>query len=148
LDHEQIVRAQRTLDIAMYSFTDLYLAQDLKDLATRLHVHIRIYRDREQFMNEQHHSDRFRNYVSTTDFLHGVPGIEIRVKANSSRDLMHLKAYIRDRLLLRDGSANWSPAGLKNQDNTLRFTDDPTEIERFDLAFQSMWGRKDNLRVQ
>jgi hypothetical protein len=54
LDHDQIARARRTLDIAMYSFTDLYLAQQLKDLAARSHVHIRICRDREQFMNEQH----------------------------------------------------------------------------------------------
>jgi hypothetical protein len=56
--------------------------------------------------------------------------------------------FVIDHSLMRDGSANWSPAGVKNQDNTLHFTSDPTEIERFDVAFQSMWDRKDNLRVQ
>jgi len=30
LEHEQLARAHRTLDIAMYSFTDLYLAQVAK----------------------------------------------------------------------------------------------------------------------
>jgi len=61
---------------------------------------------------------------------------------------MHLKAYILDQALFRDGSANWSPAGLKDQDNTLRFTNDPEDLERFQAAFESMWRRPDNLTIQ
>ncbi|MGI4831357.1 MAG: phospholipase D-like domain-containing protein [Janthinobacterium lividum] len=46
-------------------------------------------------------------------------GIEVRVKG--ARDLMHLKSYAVDGRLLRSGSANWSPTGLKRQDNDVLY---------------------------
>jgi phosphatidylserine/phosphatidylglycerophosphate/cardiolipin synthase-like enzyme len=69
---------------------------------------------------------------------------QIRVKNSSRRDLMHLKAYVIDGALLRDGSANWSAAGLKAQDNNARFTNDPAEVQVFEKDFEEMWGREDN----
>ena len=98
----QLDTATRTIDIAMYSFTDRYLAEELAALA-RKGVRIRVYRDREQFAQETQWG------VATTTSILLAAGVEIRVKG--ARDLMHLKSYAIDGRLLRTGSANWSPTG-------------------------------------
>ena len=86
------------------------------------------------------------NRGTTTSLLRGQTGIQIRVKG--SRELMHLKAYLIDGSLLRDGSANWSPSGLKRQDNNAHFTSDRAQIAAFQQIFEQMWNRADNERVQ
>lgn len=146
LDLEHLEKAQRSLDIAMYAFTDKYLAEELARLAER-GVVIRIYRDREQFEGEQRHAGEHRSQ-STSEMLRGMRNVSIRVKPSGRRDLMHLKAYLVDGALLRDGSANWSPAGLKEQDNNVRYTTDPAEIRAFQQAFAEMWARPGNERVE
>jgi len=140
MDQERLASAQRSIDIAMYSFTDRYLAEELIKLARR-GVQIRLYRDREQYEQEEQH---IRG--TTTSLLRGQTGIQIRVKG--SRELMHLKAYLIDGSLLRDGSANWSPSGLKRQDNNAHFTSDPAQVGAFRQIFEQMWNRTDNERVQ
>ena len=144
LDMDRLDAAQHTIDIAMYSFTDRYLAEELVKLA-RQGAQIRIYRDRQQFDEEQHNSET-RNRQSTTELFRGEPNIQLRVK--TSHDLMHLKAYVVDAKLLRDGSANWSPTGLKRQDNNAHFTADPAQVHAFEQDFEQMWNREDNERVQ
>lgn len=47
----QLETATRSVDVAMYSFTDRELAEELVFLA-RKGVRIRVYRDREQFSQE------------------------------------------------------------------------------------------------
>jgi phosphatidylserine/phosphatidylglycerophosphate/cardiolipin synthase-like enzyme len=59
----------------------------------------------------------FTDPTLTTNRLAG--GVEVRVKA--SQDLMHFKSYVIDGALLRTGSANWSPTGLKRQDNDVHY---------------------------
>jgi phosphatidylserine/phosphatidylglycerophosphate/cardiolipin synthase-like enzyme len=140
MDQERLDGAQRSIDIAMYAFTDRYLAEKLAKLARR-GVQIRLYRDREQYEEEEQH---IRG--TTTSLLRGQAGVQIRVKG--SRELMHLKAYLIDGSLLRDGSANWSPSGLKRQDNNAHFTSDRAQIVAFQQIFEQMWNRADNERVQ
>jgi phosphatidylserine/phosphatidylglycerophosphate/cardiolipin synthase-like enzyme len=146
LDLYRLEHARLSLDVAMYSFTDRALADAIIKLAHD-GVEVRIYRDREQYDSEQRaaaqHHDR-----STTDMFRGEDNIHIRVKGNGRRDLMHLKAYLIDGSLLRDGSANWSVAGERYQDNNARYTDDPLEIRYFTDAFEQMWARSDNEIVQ
>jgi phosphatidylserine/phosphatidylglycerophosphate/cardiolipin synthase-like enzyme len=142
LDHERLDRAQHTIDIAMYSFTDRYLAEELRTLARR-GVRIRIYRDRQQYEEEQHNA-REHNHLSTNEILRGEPNIQLRIKA--AHELMHLKAYLVDGRLLRAGSANWSSSGLK-RDNNLHFTADPAQIRAFQQEFEQMWNRLDNEKV-
>ena len=60
----------------------------------------------------------------------GHANIHIRVKPASRSDLMHLKCW-SDGRVLRDGSANWSPAGLKRQDNEIRYTTDGHEVQEY-----------------
>lgn len=143
IDIDRLSQAHKTIDIAMYAFTDKYLAQSLVDAARR-GVRIRIYRDQQQFQDEQRHGIEHGN-DSTTAMLSSQPNVSIRVK--SKRELMHMKAYVIDGALLRDGSANWSPSGLKRQDNNAHFTTNRDEVEAFQQAFDAMWTR-DNTVVQ
>lgn len=144
IDVARLDQATASLDIAMYAFTDRYIAQELKHLADR-GVKIRLYRDQEQYEDEQRKATK-HDADSTTSLLSGAPNIQIRVKGK--RELMHLKAYLVDGRLLRDGSANWSPAGEKKQDNNAHYTADPAQAAAFRRDFEQMWDRADNLVVQ
>jgi phosphatidylserine/phosphatidylglycerophosphate/cardiolipin synthase-like enzyme len=124
----------------MYAFTDKYIA-DAVLRAARRGVKIRVYRDHQQFQDEQRRAGE-HDSDSTAGMFQGEPNIHVRVKHN--RELMHLKAYCVDGALLRDGSANWSPSGLKRQDNNARLTTSPAEIERFQQVFEQMWSQRNN----
>jgi len=139
VDLALIDSARQSLDIAMYAFTDRYLAEAVVRAARR-GVQVRIYRDRQQFEDEQRKAGA-RGSGSTSDMFQGVPNLQLRVK--SSRELMHLKAYVVDHSLLRDGSANWSPSGLKRQDNNLRLTTDASQVAAFERQYSEMWNRDD-----
>ncbi len=93
----QLETATRSVDVAMYSFTDREFGEELAALARR-GVHVCVYRDREQFAQEMQ-----SGAITTTGLLLAA-GIEVRVKG--ARDLMHLKSYAIDGRLLRSGSAN------------------------------------------
>ena len=81
-----------------------------------------------------------RGSSTTATLLAG--GVEVRVKA--SQDLMHLKSYVIDGALLRTGSANWSPTGLKRQDNDVHYEVDRTLAALFETRFEAMWDRATN----
>lgn len=144
LDYEAIQGARHSLAICIYSFTDRRLAEAVLDAARR-GVEVRLYRDGEEYEQEQ---KRAVAYSSTTDMLRGQANIHIRVKAPSATELMHLKAFLADGTLLRDGSAKWSRAGELREDNQIRFTTARTEIEQFEHNFQQLWNRPNNLVVQ
>lgn len=146
LDIAELRKAKQRVDIAMYSFTDRRLAAVVNELSART-VEIRVYRDQEQFQDEERAAARFGE-PSTTQLFRGRRTIHIRVKQGSVRDLMHEKAFCIDGHLLREGSANWSRSGLLVQDNNVHFSSDPTDIERFEKAFAAMWVRRENLVIQ
>jgi phosphatidylserine/phosphatidylglycerophosphate/cardiolipin synthase-like enzyme len=146
LDYDRLGEAQRRVDVAMYAFTDKYLADQLMTLGRR-GVTVRIYRDMDQYKGEQRNADEHHD-DSVTQLLRGEKNIYIRVKSSGRRDLMHLKAYAIDGKLLRDGSANWSASGEKAQDNNAHFTNDPAEVKSFEQQFDEMWQRSDNVVVQ
>ena len=143
-DLDQLNGAKKSIDIAMYAFTDRFIAEQLVKLAER-GVVIRIYRDREQYEQEQRRGGNSQNGPAM-ELFRGRPNIQVKVKG--SRELMHLKAYLIDGVLLRDGSANWSPSGLKRQDNNAHFTADPEQVKRFHDTFEEMWARSDNEDVR
>jgi phosphatidylserine/phosphatidylglycerophosphate/cardiolipin synthase-like enzyme len=137
--------AKRPLDIAIYAFTDRILATLLIKEAEQGTV-MRIYRDGEQYENEGRNAARFHN-LSTTAMFRGQRNIHVRVKPPSPSDLMHLKCW-SDGEVFREGSANWSPAALKRQDNNLRFSRDLNEVSAFEADFEAMWNRPSNTIVQ
>ncbi len=57
---------------------------------------------------------------------------------------MHLKSYVVHGRLLRSGSANWSPTGLKRQNNDVRYEVSAEAVERFSSKFEEMWSRGTN----
>jgi phosphatidylserine/phosphatidylglycerophosphate/cardiolipin synthase-like enzyme len=135
--------SQIPLNIAMYAFTDRVIAQLLVEESDAGTV-IRIYRDGEQFEEEER---QHYGIGSVTSMFRGHANIHIRVKPASRSDLMHLKCW-SDGRVLRDGSANWSPAGLKRQDNEIRYTTDGDEVQEFNQDFEQLWNRPINSRVQ
>jgi phosphatidylserine/phosphatidylglycerophosphate/cardiolipin synthase-like enzyme len=143
LDSATLGSAKHSVDIAMYAFTDQFLAERLRDLA-RAGVRVRLYRDRSQYEEEQRHAAE-HNTVCPTDTLRAERNVEVRIKADRGRNIMHLKAYLVDGALLRDGSANWSPSGLKSQDNNAHLTNDAAQVRAFQQDFEAMWQRDDNL---
>ena len=142
---ERARAAKRPLDIAIYAFTDRVLASLLAREAEQGTV-MRIYRDGEQYANEERNGARFRN-PSTTAMFRGQRNIHVRVKPPSPSDLIHLKAW-SDGEVLREGSANWSPAALKRQDNNVRFSRNTAEVKAFEADFEAMWNRASNTVVQ
>ena len=125
----------RTIDAATYSFTGQYLAEELSVLA-RKGVRILVYRDRERFAQET------QSAAGTATGILLAAGVECRVKG--ARDLMHLKSYAIDGRLLRTGSANWSPTGLKRQDYDVLYESSPEAGEGFERKFEEMWARASN----
>ena len=142
LEHIDVQLIEKTtsdhVDIAMYAFTDMPIARAVVDAANR-GVKVNIYRDDEQFAQEQ----RREPYVLA--LLRTNPNISIRVK--NSRVLMHIKGW-SDGTILREGSANWSRSGEQDQDNTLSLTRDTQSVRGFENNFQHIWERTNNLVVQ
>lgn len=142
----QRLRGSRVpLNVAIYAFTDRAIGQLLIEESDAGTV-IRIYRDGEQYETEEREARPYGR-SSVTSMFRGHHNIQVRVKPASRSDLMHLKCW-SDARILRDGSANWSQAGLKLQDNELRFTADPQEVQSFNRDFEQLWNRPMNTRVQ
>jgi phosphatidylserine/phosphatidylglycerophosphate/cardiolipin synthase-like enzyme len=70
----------------------------------------------------------------------------VRVKKRGP--LMHLKAYAIDGALLRTGSANLSPSGLKQQDNDLIILRDPVAVAKFEVRFAEIYSAAEPMRVE
>jgi len=146
LDVGLIDHARSRIDIAMYAFTDRPIAEALVRAAKR-GVRIRIYRDRTQLHDR---GDKTRFLLATRT---GQKMIAVLVKKNSTRNIMHLKAFSIDGKYLRTGSANWSAPGVgafcrrgrrphwSQQDNNLFVTRDPKELSRFGKTFDRIFAR-------
>ena len=151
LDIREINLATRSIDIAMYAFTDKKIANALLSAADR-GVKIRIYRDKRQILDK---NDQIKRMLIN-------PNIHVRIKNNGKYNIMHLKAYVIDGLMLRDGSANWSPSGegawkprsatypehtgAVQQDNSVVLTTDPMVVNVFMMHFNKLWNRESNIR--
>lgn len=151
LDIATINSARFSIDVAMYAFTDRKIA-DALILASRRGVVVRIYRDKIQIRDR---NDQSRYLLSMA------PRVMIRVKNNTSYNIMHLKSYVVDRSLLRTGSANWSPSAEgancwrgncghgEQQDNDFYTTTTPGIVQNFERTFERIFNRPSNevLRV-
>src|SRR3954463_6601418 len=141
LDSATLAGAKRSVDIAMYAFTDQFLAERLRDLA-RAGVRVRLYRDRSQYEEEQRHAVE-HNSVCPTDALRAERNVEVRIKADRGRNIMPLQAYVVVGALRRAGIPSGPPWGLKSQDNSAPLPNDPAEVRAFQQDFEAMWQRHD-----
>ncbi|MBW0003795.1 MAG: phosphatidylserine synthase [Hyphomicrobiales bacterium] len=129
-------QATRSIDIAAYLFVDQTLIEALADAAKR-GVRVRLYLDGAQEASREGFGGRARG-------LRGIDKIELRLKPPGT-EIMHLKSYVVDGKVLRTGSANFTYAGLKREDDDLVVIRDPAAIEAFAESFEAMWRRAGNM---
>lgn len=139
-DAAALAAARSTIDFAAYSLTEPSVISALLTRA-QAGVKIRLYLDRSEIEAEARGNPAMP--TCPLHLLFNQPNIQIKVKA--SMILMHLKSYVVDGKALRDGSANFSPLGETEQDNSATFTDDAQAVENFATKFSAMWNRPDNL---
>ncbi len=142
LDVATIQAATVSLDIAAYAFVAPELVAAVLNRAA-VPIPIRLYLDRTELESEAR-GDAMLSHSPLGQLLNH-PAITIKVKNSSI--LMHLKSYLVDGKLLRDGSANFSDPGEKQQDNSLTLDDDPATCAAFQSKFNAMWARTDNLTI-
>ena len=130
IDLALIRSATKSLDMAMYTLTDWAIIAALKDAQAR-GVAVRIALD--------------PSVRQAYDKLADMADV-VRVKKRGP--LMHLKAYAIDSALLRAGSANLSPSGLKQQDNDLIILRDPVAAAKFEARFAEIYAAAEPMRVE
>lgn len=141
-DATAIASATATIDVAAYTLTHAQVIAALIARA-RAGVTVRLYLDRTELEAEARGNPTLTN--SALGPLLTTPNVQTKVK--QSTILMHLKSYCVDGKLLRDGSANFSPLGESEQDNSMLLTDDPAACTQFQTKFAAMWNRPDNISV-
>ena len=130
IDIALIRSATKSVDIAAYSLTDWAIIAALKEARAR-GVIVRIALD--------------PSVRQAYDKLAEMADV-VRIKKRGP--LMHLKAYAVDGVLLRTGSANLSPSGLKQQDNDLIILRDPAAIAKFEARFDQVYAAAEPMRVE
>jgi len=141
-DVDNISAAKSTLDIAAYTLTHQGIITAV-DGRARAGVKVRLYLDRTELECEARGDATLAH--CPLGVLLSTPNVQIKVKASSI--LMHLKSYCVDNKLLRDGSANFSPLGEGEQDNSMFCNDDSGVLAVWQCKFEAMWARQDNLSV-
>ncbi len=123
-----INHSKRTIDIAIYSFTDRKIARALIKAHNR-GVKIRVIID--------YGNGKSRYCVGP---LLEKAGIRVRYKRGSGGGLMHNKYAIYDRKILSTGSFNWtSNANKRNDENLVVIKNDTHLIELYQKNFNKLW---------
>jgi phosphatidylserine/phosphatidylglycerophosphate/cardiolipin synthase-like enzyme len=126
-----INRAQASINIAMYIFTDKEIALPLIKAQER-GVKVRLYLDKDQ-VEYQYSQSRFLVQK----------GIKTRISSN--KYIMHQKFAIIDNRILLTGSYNWTFSANNRNDENLMVIDDPEIIEIFQNQFLNLWTNKYSL---
>jgi len=123
----EIGKAQRSIDIAMYSFTSREIAQALVD-AKKRQIKIRIVLDNAQ-IKEPFSKSRY------------LIGKGLNVKFALGPGLMHHKFALIDNRVLLTGSFNWTvSAEKKNAENLLILTDKEL-VSKYTKQFKHLWAQ-------
>jgi phosphatidylserine/phosphatidylglycerophosphate/cardiolipin synthase-like enzyme len=138
IDVALIGTARRSIDLAAYDLTDFAIIEALQRRAAA-GVAVRIYLDPEQL------GELLRVVRGNHPLIELARTANVEVRVKRPHVLMHLKAYAVDGEALRFGSANFSPSGLKRQDNELAIVRNLAGVARFEPDFKEMWRRPTNL---
>lgn len=126
---EELDKAEESIDVAMYYFTDRDLANALIDAHNR-GVKIRVYLDKDQ-LEEKYSKSRYL----------AKQGISIRYSDNPYIMIMHHKFCVIDNEVVITGSYNWTAsAGERNNENLLVIRDPPL-ANRFEEEFNGLWNK-------
>ncbi len=122
---DEIAKAQKTINVAMYELTSREISQALIAAKAR-GVIIRIFLDLKEGKTKYSKG----TYLSQNG---------IAVKYYMGHGLMHNKFAVIDEKILLTGSFNWTPtAEQKNQENLL-VLDDPVFIKQYSDRFEYLW---------
>jgi len=126
---EHLSKAEESIYVAMYYFTDSQLAREVVKAKNR-GVEVKIYLDSSQ-INAQYSKARF--FVNER--------IEnIRISSNSN--LMHNKFAIIDNSVVLTGSYNWTASASERNDENLLVIDDQEIVTRYLNYFNTLWTEK------
>ena len=124
----QLTKAQKTIDIAMYSLTSREIAQAIVKAKER-NIKIKIVLDRSQILD---HFSKFKYLLNK--------GVD--VKFHLGAGLMHNKfAVIDDRILLT-GSFNWTVSAQKKNAENLLVLSDKELAQKYIKQFKVLWSQK------
>ena len=125
---KNINAAEEFISIAMYTFTDVEIAQAILEARDR-GIYIKIYLD---------HSQVKAKYSRSRYFIQN--GIEVRISSNSY--IMHNKFAVIDNKIIITGSYNWTVSAGKRNDENLLVIDDNYIVERYQDQFNNLWDNK------
>jgi len=126
---EYLKKAELSIHIAMYYFTDSQISQEVVNAKNR-GVEVKIYLDSSQIEDKYSKSRFFIN-----------KGIKsIRISSNSN--LMHNKFAIIDNNIVLTGSYNWTASASERNDENLLVVDDEEIVQRYQDYFNTLWEEK------
>jgi phosphatidylserine/phosphatidylglycerophosphate/cardiolipin synthase-like enzyme len=123
---EHLSKAEESIHIAMYYFTDSQLAREVVKAKNR-GVEIKIYLDSSQ-VDAQYSKARFFIKEGREN---------IRISSNSN--LMHNKFAIIDNTIVLTGSYNWTASASERNDENLLVIDDEEIVARYQNYFNTLW---------
>lgn len=123
----EIGSARKTLDLAVYSFTDQRIAQAVL-AAKRRGVQVRLITDATEAKN------KYQAQVLQELRQGGVP-----IEEDTHSGLMHLKVAVVDGRDVITGSYNWTLSAADENDENLLVIHDPKAAASYEQLFQAMW---------
>lgn len=128
-----ILSAKKSINIAIYSFTNKEIAKALRDVSSK-GVKINIIYDSGQKKAESStigYLEKFENIH--TCLLEG-----LKAKKGKYKGIMHQKMIIIDDIIVGLGSANWSKNAFENSYETLFFTDSKDIVDKALSYYEKM----------
>lgn len=119
--------AQKTLNVAIYSFTDTKIA-DAIAAAKKRGVTVRLMTDRESSSNS-----------SQKAALKIVKAAGIPIKENTHSGIMHLKVSIIDTDTVTTGSFNYTKSAQNTNDENLVIIHNSALVKQYQSEFDRMW---------
>jgi len=127
---EDLDKARKTIDIAMYYFTDRDLANAVIDAHDR-GVKVRIYLDKDQEEAKYAKSRYLTN--------HGIP-----LRYSSNPYIMHHKFCVIDNDIVITGSYNWTASADKRNNENLLVIHDAKIAQEYSVEFNRLWNNHGN----
>jgi phosphatidylserine/phosphatidylglycerophosphate/cardiolipin synthase-like enzyme len=124
---EEIGKAKKTLDIAMFSFTNRELGNTVIS-ARKRGVEVRVVLDESQASNK---------YSKKNYFLNN--GLSIRLTRGLGRGIMHHKFAVIDSRVVITGSFNWTANAEENNFENLLVIHSPVLAMRYADEFQKIY---------
>jgi phosphatidylserine/phosphatidylglycerophosphate/cardiolipin synthase-like enzyme len=121
----ELDKAQHSVHVAAYSFTEMRIAEKLAELSRDRKVKVRVLMDMEQTRGWSAKPER-----RVIDTLRAA-GVEVVIgTSEKSKEIMHNKFTVIDGRIVQDGSWNYTRAANR-QANILNFVDDYDRAQRF-----------------